>query len=489
MRLLSLLFIFQFNLWAQVNVSEENLNVAIGIDVVKKLDFKFNKKIQIGDEQKLEIIIVPRKQELTFRGLKPGTTSVIIRDNVGDIRKRYKVTITSTGKSTVVSELRELIGDIEGLSIGIKGGKVVVGGEIFRADDIGKVSVVLDAYPDVLRMIEVSPQAQRYIAKKMQEEFARNNMKEVTVRVVNKTYWIEGVVNSDYKKNQAQTIAEAYLPYSLASLSASSGRIEAPGQQSLILNFVTINKKEQPKPPAKLIKVTAQFVELKKDYLKVFAFSWNPSLTGDSSISFNRTNDGGVTTNEQNTLAGAIGNLFPQLNSAKNAGYARVIQSGMGITVEGKKISINKTRNIRSTVGSGEFQVPVTENVSFTLGTTPKTAAQDSILLEGLSFQVNISGDGGSAPTTNSISTELVVKNKESAVIGGVVQKSTQTQYDKDLPNVTPDEGARTLVNLGRSRKNATDKTQFVMFVTPEVLESASGDTKDIMKKFRKRGR
>ena len=42
--------------------------------------------------------------------------------------------------------------------------------------------------------------------------------------------------------------------------------------------------------------------------------------------------------------------------------------------------------------------------------------------------------DGNPVNSSNDLTTELIVKSKQSAVIGGVVQNSTITQYDKDDP-------------------------------------------------------
>ena len=100
----------------------------------------------------------------------------------------------------------------------------------------------------------------------------------------------------------------------------------------------------------------------------------------------------------------------------------------------------------------------------------------------------------GGAPlgTTNSIATHLVIKSKQSAVIGGVVQTSSATNYDKKPPGgatSTEDQNTSVLFNLLRSKDYTTEKSQFVIFVTPEIIESASAGTEAIRKKFRKRAR
>ena len=100
---------------ATTAVPNKDLEVAMGIDQVENVDFDYSTKITIGNEQLLKLVLVPQKKEIIFKGLKPGRTTVLVRDTVGDIRQQYTVVVTATGKSNTVSELRELIGDVEGL--------------------------------------------------------------------------------------------------------------------------------------------------------------------------------------------------------------------------------------------------------------------------------------------------------------------------------------------------------------------------------------
>jgi pilus assembly protein CpaC len=470
----------------------------MGIDVVEKIDFDYSTKVAIGNEQLLKLVLIPQKREIVFKGLKPGRTTVTIRDNLGDIRLRYTAVITATGKSNVVSELRELIGDVEGLDIGIKGGKVFVGGEIVVPDDIGRVSQVLVNYPEVLKLFELSPQTQRVIARRMTDELAKNGLKEVTVRVVNKVFWLEGVVSNKDKKNLAVTIAKAYLPPKIMNLSANEARYATP-QTDEIIDFIAINEKKEPQPTPKMIKITSQFVELSKSYNRVFAFKWAPLMGEDNSqIAFGQTEDGNITTQSSGTLSATISNLFPKLNAAKSAGYARTIQSGMVIVRDGYEQGgqINKSTVLPYALGTGDFQKAAQADVGLTLDVKPKILEQEKIEL-GISVSVKIQvPSGGSAPivTNNQINTNVVLKSKESAAIGGVVQNISSTDYDNTGNDPAPQQANATGTNAGtplfrlyRSKSYSTNKSQYVIFVTPDIIESASAGSEEIRKKFRRR--
>ncbi len=503
MKYFLLLFFIPTLIFAQetTKVKEINMNLAIGIDELITVDYNYNKNIQIGNESLLKLSIVPAKREILFRGLKPGKTSVTIRDTVGEVREKYIVNITSDGNSNTVRELRELIGDVEGLEITIKGNQVVVGGEIVVPGEMGRIMTVLSKYPQVMLLVDYARQTRTIIAREMQEAINNNGMKDVTVRVVNEDYWLEGVVNSDGKKTLAENIAKYYIPSSLVGLGMAQGGARVQGtEKGKIANFINVNEKKDPEPPPKLVKVSSQFVELSKDYLKVFSFKWAPFMSTASQISFGKNEAGGISTDESGTLSGTISRLFPKLNSAKQAGYARVIQSGMAVTNNEKSIFIKKESKLNFAVGTGDAQEAKEASILFQMTTVPKIQNQENVELQNLNVTVSLpngtSSDGSPQVTSNEVKTNLTVKSKDSAVIGGIMQSNSATNYDKNDPDggeeASTDEDtgqATSLFNLLRSKSYTTQKSQFVVFITPEILDSASKGTEEIRKKFRKRER
>lgn len=475
--------------FASQGVEEREIDVILGIDRIERLDFVPSTQVQIGNESILTHQLIPQKQEVTFRGTQAGKTSVTIRNTVGDIRARYLVTVVENDQSRVVQELNDFLGDIEGLEIGIKGDNVYVGGNIVVPDDIGRVVVILDNYPSVIRLVELSPLTQAVIARKMQEEIQNSVSRQVTVRVVNKAFWLEGVVESEAARVRANDIAKAYLPDNIESLARRVDAVQTL-DSNIIVNFISVNEEAAPPPIPKMVKITAQFVELSKDFNRIFGFKWNPVLGGDGgAIAFGRTTEGGVTTRSSGTLAGTISNLFPKLASARNAGHARVVQSGLVITQDGVTARINKTTTTNFALGTGEFTRAEESTAGFSLEVTPNILPNEQV---DLGISLSVSTNLGSPPekVDNSVNTRLVVKSSESAVVGGMVIDSSSTDYDRSPPGGQDQiEDGRELFSFIRSKSYVTAKSQFVMFVTPELIESASSSTDEIKQKFRRRGR
>jgi len=470
----------------------KQINVVLGIDYLQKLNFDPSTKVLVGSDAILNYQIIPQKREIIFKGVKPGDTSAIILDTVGSIKARYLVRVTASSQSKVIQELRDFLGDVEGLEIGLKGESTVfVGGKIVVPSDIGRVVVILEKYPDVVSLVELSPLTQRSIAKKMQEEIQKNGAKDVTVRVVNGLYWVEGAVGSDGEKDRALQIAKAYLPDKIENLARRTDSVQQV-KKDIIQNFISVSedKKKQKQPDPKLLKITAQFVELSKDYNKIFGFKWTPLMSGNGgSVQFGKTTDGGVTTKSDGTLAATISNLFPKLASAKSAGHARVIQSGMVIVQDKIAGSIQKSSKKPFAIGTGEFVKSESAEAGFNLNVTPTVLEEEKIKLD---LGVSVSSTLGDPPETlsNSVKTTLTVKSKESAVVGGVVINKSSTDYDRNPPfGQQAAEGGTPLFSFLRSKSFINTKSQFVVFITPEIIESASEGTDEVKIKFKRRVR
>ena len=159
--------------------------------------------------------------------------------------------------------------------------------------------------------------------------------------------------------------------------------------------------------------------------------------------------------------------------------------------------TIVKNTTIPYALGTGEFTKADKAVVGLTLDVKPKVLEQEKIEL-GINLKVNVAVPSGSAApitTENSISTNVILKSKESAAIGGVVQNSSATDYDNTGNDPAPQQPASgqsagagsPLFRLYRSKSYTTNKSQYVIFVTPEIIESAAAGTEEIRRKFRRR--
>ena len=490
----SLIFLslISLNLLAQDETPKEEvlkeIDVVMGLEKIIKLDFVPNTVVKLANENIATYQIVPAKKEINLTGIKAGETTLTLRDTAGDIRARYLVKVTASDQSKVVVQLKELLSDVEGLEIGIKGDYVYVGGQIVVPSDIGKVVVILDNYKDVLRLVELSPQTQLIIARKMQEEIQKSNYKDITVRVVNGSFWIEGVVSGEDDSRRVEQIVNAYLPDQIQNLARRADAVQSIKKRPYEI-LLTYNAKPKQEPIPKLFKITAQFVELTKGYDRLFSFTWTPTLGGDGgSIGIGKSNSGGVTTSSSGALSATISHLFPKLNSAKSAGHARVVESGVVVVKENVAGVIKKQTIIPYLIGAGDNAKAGSATAGFDMNITPTMLQEEKINLKLVIRVASTSNDATPQTLDNTIDTQVIVKSQDSAVIGGVVTNKTATDFDKDGDPLAVSEGSA-LFSFIKSKKYSTSRTQFVMFVTPELIESAASGASEIERKFRKRSR
>lgn len=483
------LFCFAFAQEDEINENLKEIEIIVGLEKILTLDFVPNSIVKIANENLVSYQLVPQKKQILLTGIKPGDTTLTLRDTSGDIKLRYLLKVTASDQSRVIVQLKELLGDVEGLEIGMKGDSVFVGGKIVVPGDIGKVVVILDRFPDVLRLVELSTQTQVVVGKKMQDEIQKSGLKDVTVRVVNGVFWIEGIVNSEAESALADKIANAYLPDSIQSLARRTDAVQST-RKNLFINFLTINRKAKPAEMPKMFKLTAQFVELTKGYDRVFGFSWTPTIgAGGGEIYIGKSDSGGVRTSSEGTLSATISNLFPKLNSAKSAGHVRVIQSGVVIVNENVPGIISKTTKIPYEIGTGENMKSGVALAGFDFNITPTLLQDEKVNLKILVSIKATTGDRLPQELDNRIDTQVVVKSGESAVVGGVVSSKTNTYFDKDPPTEEKIENGSALFSFLKSKRYSTNRSQFVVFVTPDIIESASAGVPEIERKFRKRGR
>ncbi|MBC7691389.1 MAG: hypothetical protein H7222_06430 [Methylotenera sp.] len=440
--------------------------------------------VRIGDQ----------RRQIIFKPLKAGETTATVRDPDGSIRLIFDVVVTGNNLLRRAGEMRELLRDVEGIDIRVVGQKVVIDGEVLVPSDYARLfSVVTDASYSgvVMNLATLSPFAMQLLAKKIQEDI-NTFATQVKTRVVNGMIFLEGTVDNVDQAKRAAEVARLYLPEVRPGnplMKDQSAQIL--GNRPLVQNFLVINP-PPPKKQEKLVRVTVHFVELDKDYNKVFAFKWAPGFTADPSIAFGGTAAGGAGA-AGTSFTGTISSLFPKLQSAQSAGYARVLKTGTVIVRSGKPAHLEETTDFASTALNNLGQ-PVAQpatKVGLSVDLTPQILGQsEDIQLDLKLTQSNVTGRAPASgpPTTSNhtVTTAIYVKSNESAAVGGVVSADVGTDFNKDDPRPgsftgTTDE----LFNLMRSKNYRKKKSQFVIFVTPQIVENASEGTEDLKKNFR----
>src|SRR5205085_2398181 len=83
--------------------------------------------------------------------------------------------------------------------------------------------------------------------------------------------------------------------------------------------------------------------------------------------------------------------------------------------------------------------------------------------------------------SNSTIQTKVTVRSSQSAAIGGLVGNDASTAYNR-LPKGVSE---NPILSLYASKQFQHNQSQFVVFITPVIMNSASEGSDEIKKKFR----
>lgn len=482
----------------EMTADHRTLLLTTGEDRAVDMDFEVNgggNGIAIGNPTILTTTLVKigDKRQVVFKPLKAGETTVTVRDADGSLRLIFQVRVTGSNLLRVAGEVRNLLRDVEGIDIRIVGPKVVIDGEVLVPSDYGRLFAVTTdkAYSEyIMNLATLSPLALQVLAKRIQDDintFAPN----ARCRVVNGLIFLEGQVDSKAQADRAYQIAKLYLPDVKPSSLLDKDQTAQHLGRDPVQQFLVINP-PPPKKEGKLVRITVHFVELDKDYEKIFGFKWEPGFTADPTITVGQGAQGAAGAAGA-SFSATISSLLPHLASLQDAGYARILKTGTVIVKNGQPANLVEQEELPFAVAGPTpgSVAPSSAKVGLEVAITPKIVGQsEDIEMEIKINQSSVVGrtPAGGAPTTSAhkVQTWVYVKSTESAAVAGVTSSDVGTDFNKDDPQPGSfAAGTDPLFTLMHSKNYHKKKSQFVIFVTPQIIENASEGTDDLKKNFR----
>ncbi len=225
------------------------------------------------------------------------------------------------------------------------------------------------------------------------------------------------------------------------------------------------------------IMIKAEFVTVSQNDVNSFGITWNfqkVNLIGAANLGFETANT--------SFLQYAAGNVQTQLSWILTNGRGKLVSAPTASTINNVPVTFATTTQIpfytTSPFVTSTGQVFLTSSISTAeadtqLSVLPRINGDDSISLFGTVTFSDINGfvtgaDGSSAPIVvgQSVPIQRIIRNGDTMVIGGLVRKSDSSSTNKvpllgDLPLIG---------NLFRSRKNTTDDSELLVFITPTIL-------------------
>jgi pilus assembly protein CpaC len=133
--------------------------------------------------------------------------------------------------------------------------------------------------------------------------------------------------------------------------------------------------------------------------------------------------------------------------------------------------------------------VPVTEvaKQGIVVSVEPHILGEGKVHLKDarVKFDTVVGEGAGGRPRILSSATgnTIILKSGESAALGGLITSRNSKSVDKD-PEQAANTAGSPIFTLLRSKAFSSNKSQFVVFITPKIVEDASEGTADIKAKI-----
>jgi pilus assembly protein CpaC len=438
----------------------EGAVIALGVGQQKVMQFGNIARVAIGEPEIADVKQVGGGSELLITGIGEGRTSLLIW-RANQSRLSYLVVVRRQDPRELVSEIRALLGEREGVQVRIVGDHVVLEGETLTGDDYERVQQVAQLYPSVKSFVRPSANAKRLAAEALNRVLQRNGLVGVSASVLGSALVLEGSVESreDLRRLELITRAAAEKAENLVAVSAR-----------------------------KMILVEVDFVEASSGSTKAVGIKPPSSF---------------VSTGEGASATVTIVRPIPGLDSGQTQKSASVTVSGGAATDfsaaarfdDGAVRVLSRPRLVCASGEKAEFlaggEIPVvmvTQNQSavefkkfgILLHVTPTADRGGNITAEihaevsDIDRSISVRANGFDLPglRVREVKTNVTVRDGETIVLSGLYNSAEDKEVSK-LPLLGH---IPILGELFKSRSFIERKTELAIYVTPRLL-STQGDT------------
>jgi pilus assembly protein CpaC len=160
--------------------------VAVGAQTVLRVDFPIGRSA-LANDTVADFRILESRQEILLIGRQAGETTLSLWDQQGTLQREILIRVRPSSGSAkqITEELESLLGGIEGIQYREVGGTVWIEGEVLTQRDLDRIGKVLESYPEVRSLVELSPMTQQMMDRAEADSIKTVQM-DVTIMEVDK---------------------------------------------------------------------------------------------------------------------------------------------------------------------------------------------------------------------------------------------------------------------------------------------------------------
>ncbi|WP_163997398.1 type II and III secretion system protein family protein [Pyxidicoccus caerfyrddinensis] len=445
-------------------LAQEGSTVSLGVGSQKVLTIPGLSRVALGDPTIAEVKTLGSGQ-LLITGLGEGKTTLLVWKTSGQ-RVSYLVAVRKQDPNEVISEIKRLLGEIEGVSVRMVGDRIYLDGQAYTTQDADRINEVVSLYPNVKSFVKIAPNAKKLVAQNLNAAFQKAGLKNVQANVVGATIFLEGSVESQQDLQKAELITKAI------------------GEK--VENLLVVGIK-------RMILSEVQFVEIRRNSRDRYGIKYPTDISGTVAATANIS---------QQLFPGTFGEGVAGLGLNAGAdfsigfqgndGYGRLLAQPKLVCASGEKAEF---------LAGGEVPIPLITNNQFSveykkygviLNLRPTADRNGNIQTEieaeasEIDASVSVSFGGSSAIPgfrTRRVKTNVTVRHGETIVLSGVFSHDEQKSVSK-IPGL----GHIPIVGeLFKSRGFDSTKRELVIFVTPRIVNPDSDKVRTIIEDVKSR--
>ncbi|MBI4125676.1 MAG: pilus assembly protein N-terminal domain-containing protein [Deltaproteobacteria bacterium] len=397
--------------------------------------------IAMSNVEICSFVVRENRREIYLNPLTEGSTTLTIWDTEGKKRDSSLLTVVAVDVDAGLKAAQDFTRNIPGVRVYLEGSTVVLGGEVHTPAHLKQLEGYAETHPEARSEVKLSSQAMNVIAKRIEEAI---NTPGIQVRAVRDKLIMEGLTYSDDIYKKIDTIAKLYAPE--------------------IINLVEVREANRRPGYDKTVRFDIYFMEVKNSALRAFGINWAPgAVIQQQAEKGGGSGGGGFLGGGFNAMIGFVMNLVPKIRWIHQTGRGRILEKPSFIVKSGEPVNFFSGTQVPY---YGEQGVSFKE-VGIKVNAEP-IAAGDEIDLKVTVDVSTLSSTVAEGIDTNNVTTSVFVKSGQAVVLGGLVRNADVKTYNKVPKNL---DTTSAIFTLFLSRDFQTNKSQFYVFLVPEVLE------------------
>lgn len=409
-------------------------------------------RIAVGDPEVADVRPVGRDQVLVLAGKEGRTTLLIWRSN--GKRDSHVVVVRHGALDETAAEIRDLLGEREGIVVRTLGDRILLEGDAWTAGDYRRVEQIVELYPEVRSFVRVAPEARRLVAEQLNAAFRTAGLPEVHATVVGGTLLLEGTVPSPEDLTKA-----ALIPLALGEKVESLIRV---GLKPMVLSEV-------------------HFVEVRRSSLLNIGVKLPVDLAGRTEASAAVVGQTGSNPSVDWNAQASVAADF-SLRAALDSGDGRLLAQPRLVCASGDEAEFLAGGEVplplvtANTVGVDYKPYGIVLRIKPTADSAGNIQTEIEAEVSELDRSVAVAvGANNSVPgfRNRRVKTRVTVRSGETIALSGVFSRNEQKNVGK-----VPILGSIPLIGeLFKQRAVEDVERELVIFVTPRLL--AAGDERN----------